>query len=241
MKTSTTSEKLSSASNDMQIEAKDISVVFGSDTVLEDVSFVINKGDFIGLVGQNGSGKTTLLRVLLGLLKPSKGEAINDGATVGYVPQRGQLYSAAVPISVMEVVLLGSKGNREKAAEALSSVSMEKFEKRNFNELSGGQQQRVVIAKALASGADILILDEPTTGVDEKSKADFYALLHHLHSEGKTIIMVSHDLDSVVGLVSRVIYLHHTIKYDGPPDKFDMNFHAVYLDGVSHDSGVKHV
>lgn len=205
----------------MQLSARDVTVRFGGDTALRNISFEIQSGEFVALVGQNGSGKTTLLRVLLGILKPTEGEAIIHEATIGYVPQRGQLYSGAVPISVLEVVQLGSKGNKVKAREALKSVSMEGFEGRSFNELSGGQQQRVVIAKALASNADVLILDEPTTGVDIESQTEFYDLLRELHGKGRTIIMVSHDVDSVIKLVSRVICLNRQIIYDGPPEQFD--------------------
>lgn len=226
------------ATDTLQLEADNVSVVFGTDEALRDVSFSVHKGEFIGLVGQNGSGKTTLLRVLLGLLKPTKGEAKRYSKTIGYVPQRGQLYSGIVPLSVNEVVRLGSRGDKTKALQALESVGMAGFEKRNFNELSGGQQQRVVIAKALASGAEVLILDEPTTGVDKESQAEFYALLRRLHKEGRTIIIVSHDIDSVISLVSRVVCLYRTIIYDGAPEEFDGNYH---LQGRHHHSGGGHV
>lgn len=222
---SKTSEKHLSASSGVQLSAHGVGVHFGVDEALRDVTFEIRGGEFIGLVGQNGSGKTTLLRVLLGLLKPTKGKAETHDATIGYVPQRGQLYSGIVPMSVIEVVKLGSTGDKAKARIALQSVGMQEFERRNFNELSGGQQQRVVIAKALASGANLLILDEPTTGVDKASQAEFYTLLKRLHSEGRTIVMVSHDVDSVVKLVSRIICLNRTVVYDGPPEEFDLEHH----------------
>lgn len=239
--TSTTSKKPSTAGSAAQLVADQVGVRFGTEEVLSDVSFAIHQGEFIGLVGQNGSGKTTLLRVLLGLLKPSRGHAKRRGAKIGYVPQRGQLYNGIVPISVFEVVKLGSKGSEAKARTALKSVGMEQFEKRNFNELSGGQQQRVVIAKALASDANILLLDEPTTGVDKTSQADFFALLRRLHEEGRTIIMVSHDIDSVVKLVSRIICLNRTVVYDGDPEEFDLEHHlrSKYTTHIHH--GGSHV
>lgn len=226
MTTSHTSKKHSTAAKRIQLSAHDISVSFGTDEVLNSVSFAIRAGEFVGLVGQNGSGKTTLLRVLLGLLKPTKGEAgTSSRVTIGYVPQRGQLYNGIVPMSVLEVVNLGSKGNTTKARQALKSVGMQAAFRRNFNDLSGGQQQRVVIAKVLASGANVLILDEPTTGVDKASQAEFYSLLKQLHDDGRTIIMVSHDIDSVVKIVSRVICLNRTVVYDGPPEAFDLSHH----------------
>ena len=223
--TSKTSGQHLTASNTRLLYANGVSVVFGTDEVLSGVSFEIQKGEFVGLVGQNGSGKTTLLRVLLGLLRPTKGEATHYGTTIGYVPQRGQLYNGIVPMSVLEVTKLGSKGDKVKARSALKDVGMDEFEGKDFNELSGGQQQRVVIAKALASGANILLLDEPTTGVDEESQAEFFNLLNRLHSEGRTIIMVSHDIDTIVKLVSRVICLNRTVVYDGIPEEFDYNHH----------------
>lgn len=225
MTTSQTSKKHLAATSEPQLSAQSVGVMFGTEAALRNVSFTINSGEFIGLVGQNGSGKTTLLRVLLGLLRPTEGRAENSGTIIGYVPQRGQLYNGIVPISVLEVVRLGSKGNKEEAKKALKSVGMSAFARRNFSELSGGQQQRIVIAKALASGARILILDEPTTGVDKTSQAEFYSLLKKLHSEGRTIIMVSHDVDSVVKLVSRIICLNRTVVYDGPPEHFNSEHH----------------
>ena len=224
--TSPTSEKHSTVDS-VQLRAQQVGVSFGTDEVLRDVSFAIREGEFIGLVGQNGSGKTTLLRVMLGLLQPTTGTAERQNGVIGYVPQRGQLYNGIVPMSVLEVVALGSNGDRAKAHDALQQVSMNTFSHRNFNELSGGQQQRVVIAKALASGARVLVLDEPTTGVDEASKAEFYTLLQRLHRDGHTIIMVSHDIDSVVLLVSRIIFLNRQIVYDGPSDQFDLDYHIL--------------
>jgi zinc transport system ATP-binding protein len=209
----------------VQLSARDVGVTYGTEAVLNNISFQIRQGEFIGLVGQNGSGKTTLLRVLLGLIEPTEGSAESRDAVIGYVPQRGQLYNGIVPMSVLEIVGLGSKGNLTKAHKALKNVGMDEYERRNFSELSGGQQQRVVIAKALASDANVLILDEPTTGVDKASQAEFYNLLRQLHIEGRTIIMVSHDIDSAVKLVSRIICLNHTIIYDGAPAQFNAEHH----------------
>lgn len=240
MTTSETSKKLSSASSDILLTADAIGVSFGTDEIIKQVSFTIRRGEFVGLVGQNGSGKTTLLRVLLGLLQPVSGKAVRSTRAIGYVPQRGQLYSGTVPISVMEVVMLGSRGNNIRAHEALKSVGMEGFERRSFNELSGGQQQRVVIAKALASDAEVLILDEPTTGIDEASKAEFYTLLQRLHKDGHTIIMVSHDIDSVVLLVSRIIVLNRTVIYDGTPEAFDLDYHILAQFGAAEPRKERH-
>ncbi len=219
-------DKHSTASDALQLSADAVSVSYGSDVALSEVTLAIKQGEFIGLVGQNGSGKTTLLRVLLGLLKPTKGTSTRHQSTIiGYVPQRGQLYNGIVPISAIEVVKLGSKGNVDVAQKALQEVGMGGIQNRNFCDLSGGQQQRVIIAKALASGANVLILDEPTTGVDEVSQSEFYTLLKKLHKENRTIVMVSHDVDSVIKLVSRVVCLNRSIVYDGPPENFRVEKH----------------
>lgn len=215
----------SSATKRVQLSAENVGVTFGTEAVLSDVSLEIRQGDFVGLVGQNGSGKTTLLRVLLGLVKPTEGRAQSHDVVIGYVPQRGQLYNGIVPISVSEVVGLGSRGNAAKAQKALRDTGMSEFKDRTFSELSGGQQQRVVIAKALASDANVLMLDEPTTGVDKASQTEFYSLLQRLHGEGRTIIMVSHDVDSAIKLVSRIICLNRMVIYDGVPEKFDSELH----------------
>lgn len=203
------------------IDVDNVHVRFGAETALLSVSFCIHQGEFVGLIGPNGAGKTTLLRVVLGLLRPSTGQVRRQDATIGYIPQRGDLYNGTVPISVLEVVKLGSRGSATAALRALSDVHMQDMAGRRFTELSGGQQQRVAIAKALASNADILILDEPTTGIDERSQASFYELLRSLQGKGITIVMVSHEVDTVLKLVTRVICLNQTVLYDGPPQHFE--------------------
>lgn len=204
------------------IDVDNVSVRFGNEAVLQDISFCVHQGEFVGLIGPNGAGKTTLLRVLLGLLHPSTGRVTaQKGIRIGYVPQRGTQYSAIVPMSALEVVRLGAGGSRTRALQTLETVGMAKVAAKRITELSGGQQQRVLIAKALASGADVLMLDEPTTGIDEHAQADFYALLQGLQQQGMTIVMVSHDVDAVLRLVTRVICLNRTIVYDGAPEHFE--------------------
>lgn len=193
----------------------------GTDLALQDISLCIHAGEFVGIIGQNGAGKTTLLKTLLGLQKPTRGEVHKQKSVVGYIPQRGRLYDGLVPISVLEVVRLGSSGKKKSALEALQKVGIKELAHKRFTELSGGQQQRVIIAKALAAEADLLLLDEPTTGIDEHSQASFYALLQELQEQGITIVMVSHELDTVLNLVTRVICLNRTVLYDGDPAHFE--------------------
>ncbi len=203
------------------MDVDDVTVRYDGASVLDSVSFCVHQGEFVGLIGPNGAGKTTLLKVILKLLPPSKGEVRQAPRSIGYIPQRGALYSAIVPISVLEVVKLGSHGSTSEAIKSLGDVGMAEFAKRRFNELSSGQQQRVSIAKALASNADVLLLDEPTTGIDERAQKEFYALLRNLRQRGITILMVSHEVDTVLKLVTRVICLNQTILYDGPPEHFE--------------------
>lgn len=220
-KTSPTSVPPLHANRELLVDVDNLTVQFGAEPAVDRVSFCIHKGEFIGLIGPNGAGKTTLLRVVLGLLQPSAGKIKRPKATIGYVPQRGTLYSGTVPVSVLEVVSLGSKGSQQVATDALKKVHMEDMADRRFSELSGGQQQRVSLAKALAGNADILILDEPTTGIDERAQTEFYNLLHSLQKQGITIVMVSHEVDTVLKLVTRVICLNRTILYDGQPEHFE--------------------
>lgn len=221
-KTSKTSVPPSHVSETLQIDVDNIVVRFGAQNVLDNVSLCVHKGEFIGLIGPNGAGKTTLLRALLGLLEPEAGAVARPGAVLGYVPQRGALYDGTVPISVLEVVRLGATGaSKHDAMQALRMVRMEAEAGKRFTELSGGQQQRVTIAKALAARADVLILDEPATGIDEHSQTAFYELLGSLHQSGTTIIMVSHEVDTVLKLVTRVICLNGSVVYDGSPEHFE--------------------
>lgn len=208
------------ANKELLIDADNITVRYGHDEPLRQVSLCVHKGEFIGLIGPNGAGKTTLLRVLLGLVKPQIGHVTYTDARVGYVPQRGNLYNGQIPMSVLEVVRLSTHSTAS-AMQALERVSMQHAASKPFTELSGGQQQRVAIAKALAGQPHILLLDEPTTGIDESSQHEFYDILRSLQQQGYTVMMVSHDVDAVLNLVTRVICLNQTILYDGAPEHFE--------------------
>ena len=228
------------------IDADTISVRLGNELVIDQVSVCIHSGEFIGLIGPNGAGKSTLLRTLLGLIRPISGTITREKAVYDYVPQRGKLYDGITPLSVLEVVKLGSKGDERTAHQALKAVQMEPLAATRFNELSGGQQQRVVIAKALAASANVLILDEPTTGIDEQSQREFYAVLRALQAKGITIIMVSHEVEAVLTLVTRVICLNRSVLYDGLPEHFeaDQYLPTVYTDQhrqLHHQHGESHV
>jgi len=208
------------------IELDAISFSYESGRVLADVSLSIMPRDYIVLLGANGSGKTTLLKIAVGLLRPASGRAMLFGrpATdararerLGYVPQRAVI-SSRLPATVMEVVLAGraarrrfggfARAERDAALHALERVGMAEFAKRRIGELSGGQQQRVLIARALSSQPELLILDEPTAGVDRDSQVRFAQVLRALNSEGVAIVIVAHDLGAVAPDVRRVLALH---------------------------------
>jgi ABC-type Mn2+/Zn2+ transport system ATPase subunit len=202
---------------------------------LEGVSFAVAPGSFTALIGPNGAGKSTLLRILLGLLRPDRGEieifgapAGDRGRPIGYVPQRVKL-PAGFPLTVSEVVLMGRYGrlgllrrpgaaDRALAAEALAQVGLSELAGRRFSDLSGGQQQRALIARALAGEPHLLLLDEPTAGLDPAARARFYALVCDLqHGQGLSVLCASHDLEIVSGHVDRLVLLDRAVRADGPP------------------------
>jgi len=201
--------------------------------VIENLSFEISRGEFIAVLGPNGSGKTTMLRLILGLLRPEKGRIEVFGYDsrerskfidyVGYLPQREEIFED-IPLSVSQVIKIpllskGKKVGDEKVREILSLVEMEdKFDVR-FSELSGGQQQRVLLARALVNDPELILLDEPFNGVDIPSQKKIMEALDSLSSEGKTIIVVVHNINPVLHEVDRVILLNRKIVALGTPNK----------------------
>lgn len=202
------------------VEFKNATLGYGSNIVLKDITFSVDVGEYFGLVGPNGAGKTTLLRAILGTLKPLAGEVRvtgSDGGPVrfGYVPQRDTI-DYIMPYTVGEVVMMGryrqmglfhlpKVRDRKAVLESLRHVDIDDLEHLSFKELSGGQKQRVLIARALASKPAVLVLDEPTNGMDLSSRISILDLIHKLHEEDQlTVIMVSHLLDDVANYVKRI-------------------------------------
>lgn len=179
---------------------------YHSELILDDITLSVKRGDFVGLIGPNGSGKTTLLKVMIGLLKPTQGKVrifnqpftlFSDWKKIGYVPQKAGLITMRFPLTVEEVVGMGGV-NTVDIQHALRIVDMEEKKKKLLMELSGGQQQRVFIARALVSKPELLILDEPTVGIDINSQAKLYKLLKELNQKmDLTLILVSHDMDII--------------------------------------------
>ncbi len=207
-------------------------------SVLNDISFSINKGDLLGVIGPNGAGKTTLFSCMLGLLKNYRGEIKIFGQdirknnslvlqSIGYIPQQKSI-EQGFPATVQEIVSLGLIGkknlSKDKLAHALEMVDLSGQNHRRIGELSGGQQQRVLIAKALVHEPRLLILDEPTTGVDVKTQNKFYSLLKNLNQENNlSIIWASHDLNAVKKIASKVMCLNRNMFFHGETSEFFAN------------------
>ncbi len=210
------------------IEVKDLSFKYDRDYIFENLNFDIYEGDFVGIIGANGAGKSTLIKLILGQLRPTNGNVRIYGedpqlakclSSVGYVPQVGRSRGMDFPARVSEIVMMNmyqeiglfrfvKKHHKESVRRALEMVGMEDFENRRFSDLSGGQQQRVVIAKAIVNKPKILIMDEPTTGIDKKSEIVLYDLLKMLQEkENLTIVMISHDIEKIKKCSNKIVEL----------------------------------
>ena len=242
------------------VELEDVDFAYGPVSVLEHINLTVEPGDFLGIIGPNGSGKTTLLRIMLGLLPPTRGAvrlfghvpaSFRQWGRLGYVPQKATL-DPALPVTVQEVVATGllpalglfgriRAAERARIGEVLSQVGMAAHAAARIGELSTGQQQRVLIARALVSKPELLILDEPTGGVDPEAQTTFYALLHHLHRERDvTLVLVSHDIGVVAREVTKLACLNRRLIFHGRPGDFlsDAALTALYgpaMRVVSHD------
>ncbi|MBP1932897.1 metal ABC transporter ATP-binding protein [Ammoniphilus resinae] len=234
---------------EMVIECKNVNFHYEGNVVLENINFVVEKGDFVGLVGPNGSGKSTLLKIILGLLKPDSGQvklfnqpisSFKERYKIGYVSQKANSFNSGFPATVYEVVSMGlygklglftklSRADKEKIFDAIEQVGLSEFTQRNIGQLSGGQQQRSFIARALVSDPSLLILDEPTVGVDTESVERFYELLGKLHQEqNMTLLMVTHDIGMMTDHVTKVAYLNKKIHFHGSSRDFGASQKNIY-------------
>jgi ABC-type Mn2+/Zn2+ transport system ATPase subunit len=215
-----------------QIKLENLSIGYDGSPVLSGISLTIAQGSFTGLLGANGSGKSTLIKTLLGILPPLGGQIRFSGQAArppvfGYVPQRETLDPIYL-LSSFEVVLMGACGRvrpgrllnkteREWAHQCLRETGVDDLSRQRFSQLSGGQRQRVLIARALATKPDFLLLDEPTAGIDATATQAIMELLRRLHEQRRlTILMVNHDLAAVRKAVQEVIWLHQGKVLYGP-------------------------
>ncbi len=246
------------------IKVNNVSFNYGSGSVLSQISFSIARGDFAGLIGGNGTGKSTLIKLLLGRLTALNGNievfgkninSFKDWNKIGYIPQKVTSFNSAYPIYVEELVALPLtkrwKGHRASKAElsqrvshALETVGMLDFRKRRIGSLSGGQQQRVFIAKALVSEPELLLLDEPTVGVDQEAENDIYQLLDKLnHENGMTILWVSHDIAAISALTNRLLCIGPDgfFEHDYTKDGHDVDLQKLYgFEIMEHSHGHHH-
>ncbi|KMK75978.1 metal ABC transporter ATP-binding protein [Alkalihalobacillus pseudalcaliphilus] len=245
------------------IEVDGLTFRYGHQNVLENISIKVEKGSFLGLVGPNGSGKSTLIKLVLGLLKTDVGTIrlfgkdlvkFHEWDKIGFVSQKANSFNSGFPATVFEVVSMGlfgkiglfrffNKKHKEKVIEAIKSVGMEDYMYKNIGQLSGGQQQRVFIARALVSEPELLILDEPTVGVDTQSVQQFYSMLKKLNKVKEiTLLLVTHDIGAMTDYVTDVACLNKTLHFHGHSDEFmadpdlsKMYGHDVHL--ITHNHG----
>ncbi|MBN2908204.1 metal ABC transporter ATP-binding protein [Polycladomyces sp. WAk] len=229
---------------------------YQNEKVLDNVSLTLHQGEFLALVGPNGSGKSTLVKLALGWLKPQAGEIqlmgqdirrFRDRDKIGYVSQKANSFNLGFPATVFEVVATGLYGKmglfrwmgrkeKQKVYEAIEQVGLSHLSHRNIGRLSGGQQQRAFIARALVSDPDLLILDEPTVGVDAESVERFYRLLTHLHREKKlTLLLVTHDIGAVTTYVDRIACLNKRIFFHGDPEEFTRKQKEILTAAYGHE------
>ena len=216
------------------LEIRDLVAGYCDEPTLSEVNLDLPAGSITGVVGPNGSGKSTLLKAILGLTPQASGDVRVHGIEadrardrIAYVPQR-EVVDWGFPITAAEVVMMGRyprlgvvrrprRDDRKRAAEALSRVGMEPFAGSQIGALSGGQQQRVFLARALAQGASVLLLDEPMTGVDRATEQAIDALLRELRDGGATVVLTTHDLESAAEQCDLLAFVNHRLVAFGPP------------------------
>uniref|UniRef100_A0AB33JI97 Metal ABC transporter ATP-binding protein n=1 Tax=Prevotella sp. GTC17260 TaxID=3236796 RepID=A0AB33JI97_9BACT len=229
------------------IELKHVSAAYGAVMALEDVSLQVYDHDYLGIIGPNGGGKTTLMRVILGLMKPQAGEIIFrrgdkivNELSMGYLPQYNEI-DRKFPISVYEVILSGLSRQKhflrpytteqhQQVRRAIERLELEGLEKRHIGQLSGGQLQRVLLARAVVSNPEVVVLDEPNTYIDKRFQEQMYEMLHRLN-EDCAVIVVSHDIAEIIENVKHVACVNRTLHYhehtDIPITKIEQHFLSI--------------
>ena len=215
--------------SDALLALQRVSAGYASQAVFEDLDLCLTPGQFAALVGPTGGGKSTLLKLILGLLPCTRGSVqCLPQVTMGYVPQL-EMIDWRFPVTAAQVVLMGryrqtsywpwaTRADRREVAELLDRLGLTPYAQRHISQLSGGQQQRVFLARALVARPQLLLLDEPTTGVDLKTQHDILHLLHELNREGMTILLATHDLNTIASHEPWVICFQHGVIAQGPPE-----------------------
>ncbi|MEA4921020.1 MAG: ABC transporter ATP-binding protein [Clostridiaceae bacterium] len=217
------------------LTAQNVALGYDGNIIAENLTFSVNSGDYLCIVGENGSGKSTLIKAILGLKPPISGSVcIGDGLKpneIGYLPQQTEVQKD-FPASVREVVLSGclnrcglrpfyNKEEKRLAEDNMKRLGIEDLSRHSYRELSGGQQQRVLLARALCATRSMLLLDEPVTGLDPMVSAGMYSLIHDLnHDDGLTVIMVSHDIRSAVKYASHILHLSREPLFFGTTEDY---------------------
>lgn len=221
------------------IAMKDVTIAFEDTVAVQNVTFQVDPGDYLVIIGENGSGKSTLMRAMLGLVRPRKGRIVyGDGLVknrIGYLPQQTAA-QRDFPASVEEVVLSGcvnrmgarffyNKGDREKARENMALLDVERFRKKSYRTLSGGQQQRALLARALCATDALLLLDEPVTGLDPAAAEEFYSVIRDLNKRhGVAVVMVSHDLSGAMRDADKVLVMDRGLDFFGSVGEYRERF-----------------
>lgn len=216
------------------IRFEKVALGYEGQTVVKGLNFEVNKGDYLCILGQNGSGKSTVMKAILGLVSPVEGRILRAKElknSIGYLLQQ-QLTQADFPASVREVVLSGCLGRKKAFCfftgkdKALAEEKMRKMEildlaDRCYRELSGGQKQRVLLARSMCAAKEMMLLDEPVTGLDPTATEEFYATVKQLHREGLTVVMISHDPEKALSSATHVLHLGQSMLYFGKTDGYD--------------------
>ena len=226
------------------IDCKKLSIGYGNKIVCKNISFSIEKGQYVCVIGENGCGKSTLLKTILGLNKAVSGKIVFEKGfkpnSIGYLPQQSDMQKD-FPATVIEIIMSGfigkmgwrpfyKKSEKTKALKIMEELDILDLMKKSYKELSGGQQQRVLLARALCSTDQILVMDEPVTGLDARTIKKFYSLINKLNKEsGLTIVMVTHNIDKVIDYASNIIYLRGDLAFAGSKDDFLNSEYAKYF------------
>ena len=223
-----------------QLKCENLKLGYNSKVVAENISFEVNKGDYLCIVGENGSGKSTLMKTLLHLIKPLSGTIeTGDGVLadeIGYLPQQTEV-QRDFPASVKEIVLSGcqsrcgrrpfyNKAEKQLALDPMVKMGISNLAKKCYRELSGGQQQRTLLARAFCATQKMLLLDEPVTGLDPIATEEMYSLIKNLNDNGITIIMISHDVDAALKYATHVLHIGKEVFF-GKVGDYDQHIKSV--------------